>query len=123
MTREEAKQNLIKIRDRLIEWYGINNDGLETFRLAIAALEQPESNVARDIATIMENEKDLRVMLHPGKRGRWINVVKNPHVGAFLYKCSECGDRCYEMPVLEDGEPVFDYCPNCGSFNREGGKE
>ena len=52
------------------------------------------------------------------KRGRWINVVKNPHVGTFLYKCSECGDRCYEMPVLADGEPVLDFCPTCGADMR-----
>ena len=48
MTREEAKQNIIKIRDGFIEWCGLNDEGLETFRLVIAALEQPELKRCKD---------------------------------------------------------------------------
>ena len=73
MTREEAKQHLIEIRDGLIEWAGLNNDGLETFGLAIAALEHPDP-----------------------PRGRW-KLIRYERRYRF-YSCSICG-TIHAMPT------------------------
>ena len=39
----------------------------------------------------------------PVRRGRWIRAKCGD------YSCSEC------EVVLEDDEPLFNYCPNCGA--------
>ena len=61
MTREEAKEILTH------NWTRVDNPNYseseldEAFFMAIEALS--ERNIARDIATILENEQDMRVML------------------------------------------------------------
>ena len=61
MTREEAKEILTH------NWTRVDNPNYseseldEAFFMAIEALS--ERNIARDIATILENEQDMRVIL------------------------------------------------------------
>lgn len=83
---------------------------------------QPEpSQIARDIATIIENEQDMRVILAQPqrRRGRWEITDAYPHN---VY-CSECHKRFAQThwAVWEDGSLPRNYCPNCGSYN--GGEE
>lgn len=62
--------------------------------------------IARRIATIIENEQDMRVILESADRpkGEWI---KNDD-----FTCSECG---YRMIV---GDGAYNFCPNCGADMR-----
>ena len=66
---------------------------------------QPEpSDVARQIATILENECDMRIILKTQKHGMWLKVNNRDY-------CSECNYwGCTELK----------YCPNCGADMRGG---
>ena len=67
---------------------------------------QPEpSQVARDIARIVENEKDMRVIAQP-KRGKWIL----DRSGA--YCCSECMEPCATYVMMR---PRDKFCKMCGA--------
>lgn len=94
-------------------------------RHIIAVLEdvpsvQPEETieeVARDIATIIENEKDMRVILNalsvqPQRmRGKWVQQT-NPQKECYgYYECNICGTASYERG---------NYCAFCGADMREG---
>ena len=68
---------------------------------------QPEpSQVARDIATIIENEQDMRVInAQPErKKGRWIHQAKFGRI-----ECDQCGK------VYRNAFVPKNYCPNCGA--------
>ena len=69
---------------------------------------QPEpSQVARDIARIVENEQDMRIL---PKRGKWIRISKFPdRVEAYWVTCSAC-----DMRIFGGGK----FCPNCGADMR-----
>lgn len=47
------------------------------------------------------------------KVGRWIDTNMTC-CGAKVYKCSVCDNEIDEMPT-EMGEPIWNYCPNCGA--------
>ncbi len=47
------------------------------------------------------------------KVGRWIDTNMTCY-GAKVYKCSVCDNEIDEMPT-EMGEPIWNYCPNCGA--------
>ena len=65
---------------------------------------QPEpSQVARDIARIMENEQDMRIQ---PKRGKWIL----DRSGA--YCCSECMEPCATYVMMK---PRDKFCKMCGA--------
>ena len=70
---------------------------------------QPEpADVARDIATIMENEKDMRVVLQTRKRGKWVIFDGSGFVYAV---CPFCGEYRYHESQK--------YCGECGAEMRE----
>lgn len=52
----------------------------------------------------------------PIKHGRWIKL--DMHSGMEQYKCSACNQECYVPTCI--GEPLYDYCPNCGVKMTEG---
>ena len=66
---------------------------------------QPEpSQVAKDIARIVENEQDMRVIAQPERiKGRWIPV------GGALYQFDQCGAVSLERK----------FCCDCGADMRE----
>ena len=71
----------------------------------------------RDIATIIENEMDMRV-LADRKHGKWEAVGSTTMGDPFgelawgkMYKCSECG---FVRHVIKDSEH-YKFCPNCGA--------
>ena len=75
---------------------------------------QPEpSQVARDIATIIENEQDMRVInAQPQRTGRWIHQVKFGRI-----ECDQCGK------VYRNAFVPKNYCPNCGASMTEKAEE
>lgn len=89
---------------------------------------QPETDtVARDIATILQNEQDMRVILKNAqpthddgsnaldaldcvaqRMGEWI------YEGSGSFSCSECGKHQHgSFSEIYLGE--FHFCPNCGA--------
>ena len=108
MTREEAINWLMNIR---IDIGQASHSELWHYEQALADIidlleTEPEVQVARDIATILENEQDMRVMLRPEierKTGKWIENDIDPEAWNF---CSECGEQSIDL---------YDYCPNCGA--------
>ena len=86
-------------------YYGDTWKFIDTIKRMPSAQPEP-SQVARDIARIVENEKDMRIL---PKRGRWI------HDGSKWtnrWICSECGYKWF-FDCIEGA-----YCPNCGADMR-----
>ena len=117
MTKEEAIKILKAIR--VYECYpkSAGEETKEALDIAIEALS--ERNIARDIATILENEQDMRVMLQNADRpkGEWIKKqVFNPELDKYVpfIECSVCG----YAPYYGGSEPKFNYCANCGADMR-----
>ena len=132
-------------------------------------IEPEPSQVARDIATILENEQDMRVIVKNAqpqpdewctdcaeydkqknscprfnrvirqtlddvfdhaeteaearyhaqrKKGEWKPFDLT--YGRSIYACSCCGNGT-EVPT-DMGEPLYNYCPNCGADMREDGE-
>ena len=80
---------------------------------------QPEpSQVAKDIARILENGQDMRVIAQPERiRGHWI--IRETSSGDTEARCSHCG---FTTLVDEPGNGLhmvsdLNFCPNCGSYN------
>lgn len=72
--------------------------------LRMAKTVEPEpSQVARDIATIIENEQDMRIL---PKRGKWIL----DRSGA--YCCSKCMEPCATYVMMK---PRDKFCKMCGA--------
>ena len=68
-------------------------------------------DIARDMATIIENEKDMRVILQPQRiKGRWVRKESDL---SWWYECSECG----ESPLFDpyENEVRTPFCPWCGA--------
>ena len=59
-----------------------------------------------------ENDCPLIEIDEP-KVGRWIDTNMTC-CGAKVYKCSVCDNEIDEMST-EMGEPIWNYCPNCGA--------
>ena len=77
---------------------------------------QPEpSQVAKDIARIVENGQDMRVIAQPGRiKGRWIY---HPEIGwGETWLCDQCGEKTSSTVM---GKPRANFCPNCGADMRE----
>lgn len=76
------------------------------FDIADAPIIEPEpSQVSRDIATIIENEKDMRV-IGERKRGKWIDHTDEGYV--------EC-PFCHSATNCEDNKEELHYCFSCGA--------
>ena len=101
--------------DAFIEWYGGEPSDIDYFKelLDESPSAQPEpSQVARDIAAIIENEQDMRVILKAAqKKGHWIED------GYTHYKavCSECGEPCATYAM---DKPRDRFCKWCGADMR-----
>ena len=80
---------------------------------------QPEpSQVAKDIARIVENEQDMMVIAQPERiKGHWIDGESQCGI-----KCSKCGysvdDFCHSIDYI-DLDYAPNYCPHCGADMRE----
>ncbi len=76
-----------------------------------ATADPDADKVARDIATIIENEKDMRVILQNADRtATWVpEPDRRNH-----WHCSKCG---YVIGILKVDAK---YCLNCGCKMREG---
>jgi hypothetical protein len=47
------------------------------------------------------------------RTGKWIKL--DMHRGMADHKCTACGQECYVPTCM--GEPLYAFCPNCGSYN------
>jgi hypothetical protein len=87
----------------------MRNADCSDFEMAIMMLPpaQPApSQVAKDIARILENGQDMRVIAHPERiKGHWIKISP-----ANIYECSECGKS-----VMTDDICAYDFCHGCGA--------
>ena len=81
----------------------------ETGKIIFGRTEPEPSDVARDIATIIENEKDMRVIAEP-RKGKWIWDDEG-------YHCSECFFHAHGN-TLECLDGTYRFCPNCGADMR-----
>ena len=48
------------------------------------------------------------------KTGKWIKLDAHAHLAD--HKCSACGQECYVPTCM--GDPMYDFCPNCGADMR-----
>ena len=77
------------------------------------------SQVAKDIARIVGNGEDMRVIGQERIRGRWI--IRETSSGDTEARCSHCG---FTTLVDEPGNGLhmvsdLNFCPNCGADMRE----
>lgn len=106
-------------RQALLEWFKNWSDydefsvGYITGVIEDEPSAQPEpSEVARDIATIIENEIDMRVIAQSErKKGRWIDTESSYADGVR----QEC--RCSVCSRLSS-RPLGDFCKWCGTDMR-----
>lgn len=154
---------------RDIEKYHVSDGKFQHWVQIQPTIEPEPSQVARDIATILENEQDMRVILKNAqpdldewctdcaeydkqknscprfnrvirqtlddvfdhaeteaearyhaqrKKGEWKPFDLT--YGRSIYACSCCGNGT-EVPT-DMGEPLYNYCPNCGADMREDGE-
>lgn len=63
-----------------------------------------------DIKSLMTEENDVAPVVH----GEWIGIWGDGYANGFIvyeeFECSRCG--CVHHT---DGEPMWDYCPQCGA--------
>ena len=124
MTREEAISALDGVLSEFCldcpMMYEENCDceAREAIDMAIEALS--ERDIARNIATILENEQDMRVMLQNAEKpkGEWKPFDLT--WGRNVYFCTACKESI-EVPTV-NGQPSYNYCPNCGA-RMKGGAE
>ena len=113
MTNLQAIDLLKGLEQSLDDYCELNDEGKTAFGMAITALElfgnaeqlpsaQPEQ-IARDIATIIENEHDMRVILQNAERTE-TNSCEN--------KRTETHESCTDCPLYDHDRH------NCPRFNR-----
>ena len=96
-------------------WSGGVNAAIDII-IAVPSVQPEPSQVARDIATIIENEKDMRVIAHPKA-----SLIWQPVYGWF--RCGAC-KKVYPNALMNyfntcEYQPKFNFCPNCGADMRE----
>jgi len=114
-----SRQAAIDEIKALYEWHDTVTEDRAVDHLKRLPSVQPEpSQVARDIATILENEQDMRVIarsIQPErKKGKWIEV--NDAYNRISGRCSACG---WETHMYEDDVVGMPFCPSCGADMRE----
>ena len=108
------KAVLVAVKDALMAWSYMPEWRDEKILKAIADLPsaQPEpSQVARDIARIVGNEQDMRVIAQPERiKGRW--EQDGHHI-----RCDQCG--MYMCDTDREGDRIpTEFCPHCGADMR-----
>lgn len=130
-----SRQAAIDLANELYQGVDIIQATYDDIRKAIVAFinllpsAQPEpSQVARDIATIIENEKDMRVIAQPErKKGEWEEIEVIPEAydiagvktWASMMRCNQCGFTTF---AIEGHFAQYDFCPSCGADMRGGSK-
>ena len=105
--------------ERIADAVMARNEGILEYQTKLSLLPSAQPDIARDIATIIGNEKDMRVILSGAERprGKW-NTYYHGDIG-FAYSCNQCG---YGAPYQILGGEVFqkkwNFCPNCGADMR-----
>ena len=98
----------------------------EIMELLLPSAHPEPSQVARDIATIIENEKDMRVIERNAeserKKGKWIySDDDEPLYDSYFCSCChryitvDAERKCDIGFIIDD----FDFCPHCGAEMRE----
>lgn len=101
--REEQCKKVCRILDDVLANRPTERDSLiVAVRKAFKALAEP-SQVSKDIARIVENGQDMRVIGQGRIRGHWIPV------GGALYQCDQCGVVSLKRK----------FCSECGADMRE----
>jgi len=96
----------------VIKGYGNEPDDKDPFRLSefYRFYELPNIAVSR------ENFEKMRPIEPERKTGEWIGTEYDGYADGnpvyYEWKCSACG--C----VIEDDEPTWNFCPNCGADMR-----
>jgi hypothetical protein len=104
---------------RNASWYQYYQQALTAVDKLPPAQPEP-SQVAKDIARILENGQDMRVIAQPGRiKGHWI--IRETSFGDTEARCSHCG---FTTLVDEPGNGLhmvsdLNFCPNCGADMRE----
>ena len=65
------------------------------------------------ITDILEKISKMPTIEPERKKGKWIKLDMHAHLAD--HKCTACGQECYVPTCM--GEPMYTYCPNCGSYN------
>ncbi len=113
--REEQCKKVCRILDDVLANRPTERDSLiVAVRKAFKALTEP-SQVAKDIARIVENGQDMRVIAQGRIRGRWI--IRETSSGDTEARCSHCG---FTTLVDEPGNGLhmvsdLNFCSNCGA--------
>ena len=112
-----ALSNEIVKRRLLDEMYDGCIDEFQTEEILkkLPPAQSEPSQVAKDIARIVENGQDMRVIAQPGRiKGRWIY---HPEIGwGETWLCDQCGEKTSSTVM---GKPRANFCPNCGADMRE----
>lgn len=88
--------------------------------------DDEESPITHKDEQLLELNKaiTIRIKQLPSARpkGKWI-IKDNPGTGWYRITCSECGeDVTSTAPCIgffPNAKVIWDFCPNCGSDNRE----
>lgn len=101
-----SRQAAIDKIKEIYEWHdNVTKERIiEHFKQLPPAQPAP-SQVAKDIARILENGQDMRVIGQERIRGRWTRDNA----------CSECGCQ----PWFSGDIHNYNFCPNCGADMRE----
>lgn len=80
------------------------------FEVAIKTDDEQHYLAAQNFArSLIGHEKPCEVSTV--RHARWIRM--DAHKGMAQFKCSICRSECY-VPTCMDN-PMYEYCPNCGS--------
>ena len=77
--------------------------------------EDAEHRLERNEITLGEFERLVDIEVIEPKRGEWIEF--DTKWGRSLYYCTNCMETS-EVPTVF-GNPLYDFCPNCGADMRE----
>lgn len=98
--------------DKYFHLYGRKDDVV--FEEIPAPSAQPD--IARDIATILENEQDMRVIAQNAqperKKGKWVRHGIGHENVPWGFDCSACGEW---FVIGDDTAERYNFCPNCGA--------
>ena len=119
ISRQAAIDALDEIEAEIAEGLGFEYEKWRRYFCDLPPVQPEPSQVAKDIARIVENGKDMRVIAQGRIRGRWI--IRETSSGDTEARCSHCG---FTTLVDEPGNGLhmvsdLNFCPNCGADMRE----